>query len=197
MTKEEQQQYEKEKRKDPKLKHKLLLRLRKMGLATISELDKHPILFDSSQERPPTDKVQKATQPDVHFEKVIDLAGWLKAATDDVKVEKGLLRVAKDKFKEKTKRLDIQRKEKIAPKTDMQEPARLQHEKDVARLCALEVKQEDLEASLGLQQDMCEEMVEIMKGLIQQGRLSYSFAPSIFLRHFLYVKNKYEGTFVL
>ena len=77
-----------------------------------------------------------------------------------------MLRVAKDKFKEKTERLDIQRKEKIAPKTDMQEPARLQREKDVARLCALEVKQEDLEASLGLQQHMCEEMVEIMKGLI-------------------------------
>ena len=33
-TKEEQQQYEKEKRKNPKLKHELFLRLRKRGLAT-------------------------------------------------------------------------------------------------------------------------------------------------------------------
>ena len=33
-TKEEQQRHEKEKRKNPKLKHELLLRLRKRGLAT-------------------------------------------------------------------------------------------------------------------------------------------------------------------
>ena len=33
-TKEEQQRYEKEKRKNPKSKHELFLRLRKRGLAT-------------------------------------------------------------------------------------------------------------------------------------------------------------------
>ena len=116
-TKEEHKQYEKEKRKNPTVKHELYLKLRKRGLATVSELDKHLILFDSLQERPPTDKVQKATQPDVNLERVIELAGWLKAATDDVKVKKELLQVQRKALKEPTERLDILRKvKKLHPK---------------------------------------------------------------------------------
>jgi hypothetical protein len=111
LTKEEQQQYEREKRKDPKLKHELLLRLKVKGLATIDELDKHLLHLDDPQERSPTDKGEKAPQLDVNTDKLSDLAGWLKAAATDLNAEGDLLQVEKDKCKEATKRLDIQTEE--------------------------------------------------------------------------------------
>ena len=110
--------------------------------------------------------MQKATKPNVNLERVIELVGWLKAATYDVKVEKESMQVKRKKLKEPTERLDILRKQKIAPKTDMQLVYKNACEKAQRELSALETKQEDMEASLGLQQDMCEEMVEIMKGLV-------------------------------